>query len=200
MWNRSAAQVGCMRQVLGPGALGRPRGIRWRGRWEGGSGWGTHVTPWLSHVNVWQNPLQYCKIISLQLIKINEKKQKVETHLRFFIKGSSSGVESQNRSVEWGMSVQPHSPCIGWLALGASVPQFSNRVWIKLSSVFLYCSFIVVLMMLMQSCRLPSTPFFQLTCALHLLRECWHRSHGCVRAFSKICFYTTSCVHSTWLL
>ena len=26
--------------------------------------------PWLIHVNVWQNPLQYCKIISLQLIKI----------------------------------------------------------------------------------------------------------------------------------
>ena len=26
-WNRSPAQVGCMRQVLGPGALGRPRGI-----------------------------------------------------------------------------------------------------------------------------------------------------------------------------
>ena len=25
-WNRSPAQVGCMRQVLGPGALGRPRG------------------------------------------------------------------------------------------------------------------------------------------------------------------------------
>ena len=33
-------QVGCMRQVLGAGALGRPRGITkgigWRGRWEGG--------------------------------------------------------------------------------------------------------------------------------------------------------------------
>ena len=29
------AQVGCMRQVLGPGALGRPRGIEWRGTWEG---------------------------------------------------------------------------------------------------------------------------------------------------------------------
>ena len=26
-WNRSPAQVGCMRQALGPGALGRPRGI-----------------------------------------------------------------------------------------------------------------------------------------------------------------------------
>ena len=38
-----------------------------KGRWEGGSGWGTHVRPWLIHVNVWQKPLQYCKVISLQL-------------------------------------------------------------------------------------------------------------------------------------
>ena len=74
-WNRSPAQVVCMRQVLGPGALGRPRGIWWRGRWEGGSGWGIHINPWLILVNVWQNPLQYCKVISLQLIKINEKKK-----------------------------------------------------------------------------------------------------------------------------
>ena len=72
-WNRSPAQDGCMRQVLGPGALGRPRGMGWRGRWEGGSGWGIHVNPWLIHVNVWQNPLEYYKVISLQLIKINEK-------------------------------------------------------------------------------------------------------------------------------
>ena len=66
------AQVGCMRQVLGPGALGRPRGIEWRGRWEGGPGWGMHVYPRLIHVNVRQKPLQYCKVISLQLIKINK--------------------------------------------------------------------------------------------------------------------------------
>ena len=76
-WNRSPAQVGCMSQALRPGALGRPRGMGWEGRWEGGSGWGTHVNPWLIHVNVWQNPLQYCKVISLQLIKINEKKKSV---------------------------------------------------------------------------------------------------------------------------
>ena len=69
LWNRSPAQVGCMRQVLRLGALGRPRRIGWRGRWEGGSGWGIHVNPWLIHVNVWQKPLQYCKVISLQLIK-----------------------------------------------------------------------------------------------------------------------------------
>ena len=43
---------------------------------EVGSGWGTHANPWLIHVNVWQKPLQYCKVISLQLIKINGKKKK----------------------------------------------------------------------------------------------------------------------------
>ena len=48
-WNWSPAQVGCMRQVLGAGALGRPRGIRQRGR---------------------------CKVISLQLIKINGEKKR----------------------------------------------------------------------------------------------------------------------------
>ena len=48
----TSLQAGCIRQVLGPGALGRPGGIGWRGRWEGGSGWGIHVNPWLIHVNV----------------------------------------------------------------------------------------------------------------------------------------------------
>ena len=36
---------------------------------EGGSGWGTHVHPWLIHVHVWQKSLEYCKVISLQLKK-----------------------------------------------------------------------------------------------------------------------------------
>ena len=72
-WNRLPAQVECIRQVLRPGALGRPRGMWWRGMWEGESGWGLHVNPWLIHVNVWQKPLQYCKVISFQLIKINRK-------------------------------------------------------------------------------------------------------------------------------
>ena len=61
-----------MRQVLGAGALGRPRGMGWGGRWEGAQD-GTNVNPWLIHVNVWQKPLQYCKVIGFQLIKINEK-------------------------------------------------------------------------------------------------------------------------------
>ena len=62
-----------MRQVLRAGALGRPRGIGWGGRWEWGLGWGIHVNSWLIHVSVWQKLLQYCKVISIQLIKINEK-------------------------------------------------------------------------------------------------------------------------------
>ena len=49
---KQPAQVGCMRQVLGPGAPGRPRGIGWRGRWEEGPGWGILVNPWLIHFNV----------------------------------------------------------------------------------------------------------------------------------------------------
>ena len=41
----------------------------------GGIGMGNTCNPWLIHVNVWQKPLQYCKVIRLQLIKINEKKK-----------------------------------------------------------------------------------------------------------------------------
>ena len=70
-----------MRQVLRAGALGRPRGMGWRGRQEEGSGWGAHVNPCLIHVSVWQKPLQYCKVISLQLIKINGKKNEVKAHV-----------------------------------------------------------------------------------------------------------------------
>ena len=49
------------------------------GREVGGvSGWGTHVRVFISmiYVNVWQKPLQYCKVISLQLIKINGKNKR----------------------------------------------------------------------------------------------------------------------------
>ena len=41
--------------------------VHWGERWEGGSGLGTHVHPWLIHVNVWQKSAQYSKVISLQL-------------------------------------------------------------------------------------------------------------------------------------
>ena len=66
---KEITRPGWMHETSRAGVLGRPRGMGWRGRREGGSGWGTHVNPWLIHVSVWQKPLQYCKVISLQLIK-----------------------------------------------------------------------------------------------------------------------------------
>ena len=59
-----------MRQGAQGWCTGMARGMGWGGRWEGGSGWGTHVHPWLIHVNVWQKSLQYCKVISFQLNKL----------------------------------------------------------------------------------------------------------------------------------
>ena len=59
-----------MRQGAQGWCTGMPCGIGWGGRWEGGSGWGIHVYPWLIHVNVWQNLLQDSKVISLQLKQI----------------------------------------------------------------------------------------------------------------------------------
>ena len=67
----SACNLGGLGLIPG---LGRSRGIRWRGRWEGGSGWVIHVTQWLIHINVRQNPLQCREVVRQQLIKINEKK------------------------------------------------------------------------------------------------------------------------------
>ena len=56
------------------------------GRWEGGPGWGAHVNPRLIHVNVWQKPLQCCKVTSLQLIKINEKQNIIlQTKLQQYV-------------------------------------------------------------------------------------------------------------------
>ena len=96
-----------MRQVLRPGALERPSGIGWRGRWEGGSGWGIHVTPWLIRVNVWQNPLKCCEIISLQLIKINEKKKLHGTYCPLLFGGKSLTVMALNwRRLQNGTSTK----------------------------------------------------------------------------------------------
>ena len=96
-----------MRQVLGAGALGRPRGMGWRGRQEGRSGWGTHVNPWLIHVNVWQKPVQYCKVISLQLIKINgEKNFKLKKKCASRIAGLARLLRNYETRVLWNYESQ----------------------------------------------------------------------------------------------
>ena len=72
-----------VKQITSPGWMhetsawawctGKTHRDRGGGRWEGGSGWEIYVNPWLIHVNVWQKPLQYCKVIIHQLIKIYGK-------------------------------------------------------------------------------------------------------------------------------
>ena len=72
---------------------GRPEGWDGEGGGRGESGWGTHVNQWLIHVNVWQKPLQYSKVISLQLIKINEKKKYGgEETVQFYTSEKSSAI------------------------------------------------------------------------------------------------------------
>ena len=47
----------------------------WAGRWEGGSGLGAYVHPWLIHVNVWQNQYSIVKQNKVK-IKIKKKREK----------------------------------------------------------------------------------------------------------------------------
>ena len=67
-----------MKQIASTGSM-HETGCSGMVHWDDPDGWdgergergiqdGEHIYhPWLIHVNVWQKPLQYCKVISLQL-------------------------------------------------------------------------------------------------------------------------------------
>ena len=57
----------CMTQGTPTGALSQPRGVGRGRRWEGGSRGMGPMHLWLTHVDVWQKPTQYCKAIIFQL-------------------------------------------------------------------------------------------------------------------------------------
>ena len=63
----------------------------WDGRWEGGSGLGTHVHPWLIHVNVWQN--QY-SIEKQNKVKV-KKKKKIIYHVRECVGKETNSLRSK---------------------------------------------------------------------------------------------------------
>ena len=85
----------------------------------GGIGMGNTCNPWLIHVNVWQKLLQYCNVISLQLIKINEKKKRTSfrswTH-KFCL-----------YSIGWSLVMYIHT-CKGWRELGNIVLILGNHL------------------------------------------------------------------------
>ena len=97
-------------RMLGAGAQGWSREMIWDGRWEGGSGLGTHVHPWLIHVNVWQN--QY-SIVKQNKVKIKIKKNKSYTVLVKKYEGhkqsSWNGVRMNTAAwPAWPAIIQPH--------------------------------------------------------------------------------------------
>ena len=78
-------------RILEAGARGWSREMIWGGRWEGGSGLGTHVHLWLIHFNVWQN--QY-SIVKQNKVKIKIGKKKFP--------GDSAGKESACQARDLG--------------------------------------------------------------------------------------------------
>ena len=68
-FERTACVLSIVKQITSPGGMHETiAGVWCTGKTQknlverevgGGSGWGIHVTPWLIHVNVGQNPLQY---------------------------------------------------------------------------------------------------------------------------------------------
>jgi len=79
--------------MLGAGALGRPRGMVWKGRREDGSGWGTHVNLLWIHFDIWQN--QY------NIIKLKKKELKKKYKRSFHVTCSGQTMESR---AHWGES------------------------------------------------------------------------------------------------
>ena len=77
-----------MRQVLGAGALGRPRGI----------GMGNTCISMADSCQCMTKTTKYCKVISLQLIKINGKfKKKYGTNQSIY----ETETESWKQKIDW---------------------------------------------------------------------------------------------------
>ena len=64
---RSMHEAGHPKMVL----CNNPEGWGGEGGGRGVQDGGTHVYLWLIHVDVWQKPSQYCKVIMLQSKQIN---------------------------------------------------------------------------------------------------------------------------------
>ena len=79
---------------LKPGALWQPE-VGW-----GGGGKGPYVYLRLIHVDVWQKPTQYCKLIILQL-KINNYKNTQGNWLKvcLFLQGGASQLQRKHRAL-----------------------------------------------------------------------------------------------------
>ena len=71
-------RIASLGSIQDTGCLGLVhREMIWSGRWEGDSGLGACIHPWLIHVNAWQN--QY-SIVKLNKVKKNCIEKEMATH------------------------------------------------------------------------------------------------------------------------
>ena len=85
--------------------------------WEDPEGSGIQVNPWLIHVNVWQKPLQHCKVISLQLIKIFKIKKKEKKKIPWCWERLRVGGEGGDRGRDGWMASLTHLTWV-WVDIG----------------------------------------------------------------------------------
>ena len=87
-------------------------------------GMGIHVNPRLIHVNVWQKPLQYCKVISLKLIK--KKKSKKIWLIKSLLIIQNLLKVSALQSPSWATPAKAHpTPCTGIITVFYHIPDFT---------------------------------------------------------------------------
>ena len=115
-WNRA----------LKASTLRQPRGMGWGMRWKGGSGWGTHVHPWLTHVS----SVQFSHSVMSDSLWPHELQ-----HARPSCPSPTPGVYSNScPSSRWchpaiSSSVVPSSSCLQPLPASGSFPMSQLFAW-----------------------------------------------------------------------
>ena len=145
IWENSIERciLSYVKRIASPGSThetGCSELVHWKDLegWDGEGG-GREVQdgkhPWLIHVNVWQKPPQYCKVISLQ---IKHKNKLIALHVPFYSPHSSTYVTNKSpfshislketEKVTWGFH-----PCLAALRAVSHVPYiFKGWVFLRL--------------------------------------------------------------------
>ena len=107
-------------RMLRAGARGWSREMICGGRWEGGSGLGTHVHPWLIHVSVRQN--QY-SIVKQNKAKIKIKKKK-EISPKYWLEGLML-----NLKLQYFYQVMQRTDSLGMILIPGKIEGRRRRGW-----------------------------------------------------------------------
>ena len=105
-----------VKQITSPGGMHETSAWAWytgktqKNRVErevgGGIGMGNTCKSMADSCQWWQKPLQYCKVISLQLIKINGKKKKTNKKIKYTWRKALQGKNNNNNNHTCRMKLQ----------------------------------------------------------------------------------------------